>query len=167
MLKVCGALMILTAPALLAWARYRRYIQQDRLLKDFQEALTLSAERIRADSAALPVLAAYLEQWGPARLQPFWRRLRRGVQNGDVDLDILWRQGLADLDLAAREQQLLEAWPRVLRSYDIDQVARELLRMGSELEVRRRALERQFQRNFKAQTGIQISAALLLLILLV
>ena len=159
--------MILMAPALLAWARYRHYIRQDRLLEDFQEALTLSAERIRADLAALPALAAYLEQWGPAGLQPFWKGLRRGMQDKDMELDIPWRRGLEELDLAVQEQQLLEAWPRVLRSYDTEQVARELLRMGAELEGHRRALERRFRRNFKAQTGMQISAALLLLILLV
>ena len=84
-----------------------------------------------------------------------------------MELDILWRRGLEELDLAVQEQQLLEAWPRVLRSYDTEQVTRELLRMGAELEGRRRALERRFRRNFKAQTGMQISAALLLLILLV
>ena len=166
MLKLCGAALILCAPALFALFRYGNYLRQDRLLAAFLDTLTLSSERIRSDLTALPALAAYLEQNGSPGLRLFWKKLRQGLEREDAELENLWRCGLAELDLRIQDLQVLEAYPRVLRSYDTEQVCRELLRMNAELEVRRREMRQRFRRDFKAQTGVQVSAALLLLILL-
>lgn len=166
MLKLCGAALILCAPVLFALSRYGNYVRQDRLLAAFSDTLILSSERIRSDLTPLPALAAYLEQCGPPGLRLLWKQLRRGLEQEGAELEELWHLCLIKSGLCMQDLEVLKAVPRVLRSYDTEQVSRELLRMRAELEEHRRELHKQFRRNFKAQTGLQVSAALLLLILL-
>ena len=158
--------MILGASALPVYFRCRVHLRQDRLLAAFADTLTFSAERIGSDLTALPVLAADLEQNGPIALRSFWKQFRQGLEQGGDEPDVLWRASLSATGLHREEIGILEAYPGILRSYDVERVKRELLRMRAELESHRRELRQRFQRNFKAQTGVQISAALLLLILL-
>lgn len=166
MLKLWGAGLILTAPVLLSLSRWSERRRQDKLLDAFCKALELCAGQIRCSLTPLPDLAALLERHGPETLRPFWQTIRQGISCVDADVDALWRDALSETGLPAQVLALLAPFPQALRSYDTDKIVLELERICAETAQYRVQEAETFRRDFRLHTGIQTSAALLLLILL-
>ena len=166
MLKALGALLLMAAPMGFALSAYTTQLRRDRLLAAFLKSLEQCAGQIRCTMTALPSLAEHLSQQGPEELRSFWWCLRSGLLQSEVDLGHLWRDALLDLGLSTQARQILSAVPQILRSYDAERIAQELLRLSDDLAQHRQDAAETFRRDFKAHTGMQLSAALLLLILL-
>ena len=99
-------------------------------------------------------------------LRSFWQRLCHAMEERDAEPARLWRQELERVGLPEEAQRILEPFPAALRSYDTEQVLHALERMAVSLEEYRHRAAGAFRRDFKTHTGLQASAALLLLILL-
>lgn len=166
MLKLFGAGLILASPVWFSVSRYGAHLRQDRLLGAFLKALELCAGQIRCSLTALPELAVLMKKQGPEELRPFWNTLQEGLSENRADLDALWQNALAETGLSPQACRILAAFPWALRSYDTDKITRELGRLGEELAQYRRETAVVFRRDFKMYTGVQVSAALLLMILL-
>ena len=166
MLKLWGAGLIVLSPVLLALSRWAKHWQEDRLLEAFLEALDGCMGSIRCEHTALPVLSAHMAQQGPVLLRSFWRQLCHAMEERDAEPVRLWRQELDYVGLPEAAQRILEPFPAALRSYDTEQVLYALERMAVALEEYRNKEAGSFRRDFKTHTGLQASAALLLLILL-
>ena len=166
MLKLWGAALIVLSPVLLALSRWGQHWREDRLLEAFLEALDGCMGSIRCEHAALSVLSAHMALQGPMLLRSFWQRLCHAMEERDAEPARLWRQELERVGLPEEAQRILEPFPAALRSYDTEQVLHALERMAVSLEEYRHRAAGAFRRDFKTHTGLQASAALLLLILL-
>ena len=164
--EAVGAGLIVLSPVLLALSRWAKHWQEDRLLEAFLEALDGCMGSIRCEHTALPVLSAHMAQQGPVLLRSFWRQLCHAMEERDAEPVRLWRQELDHVGLPEAAQRILEPFPAALRSYDTEQVLHALERMAVALEEYRNKEAGSFRRDFKTHTGLQASAALLLLILL-
>ena len=166
MLKGIGALLIVLAPVLFSVSAYRAQFLNDRVLAAFTETLEFCAAQICVQRRALPELSQSMAQKGPVVLRSFWHAIDSSLQKKPQDFDQVWQRELRRTTLPPEAYPILDAYPNVLRGYDTHQVAQALRRMQSELGACRREKQRIFRRNFKTRTGLQVSAALLLLILL-
>ena len=166
MLKGFGALLILLAPIWLSVSSYQKQRRNARLLELFEESLAFCAGQISAQRRALPELSRRMARYGPDALRPFWRSVCRALEENQADLDRIWTSALHETALDMEAIRLLEACPGILRSYDTQQVTQALGKLQSALEAHRLEKQRIFRRDFKMHTGLQVSAALLLLILL-
>ena len=164
-MRLVGAGFILAAPILLTLAVCCGYRRNQRITEAFERAIENGAEQISAALLPVPKLIATIgmEQ---GVLADFWQEISCGIGKEDSDFCEVWTTALQNLELPGTEQEILLRFPVVLRSYDAEQIVRELQRITAELHTCRRRREMTFQRDFKARTGVRFSAALLLLILL-
>ncbi len=166
MLRLWGAGLILAAPICFSLSRWMARQQQDKLLAAYIQTLELCAGQILCDLTPLPELAVLLARQGPEALRGFWQTLREGLSQTDYSAESLWRAALAGTSLSAAAREILAPVPQALRSYDTDQIVRELGRIRMELTQYRARMSETFRRDFRLHAGVQVSAALLLLILL-
>lgn len=166
MLKLTGAALILLAPLFCAAAVYLRQRRTDRTLAAFLELLSFSAGEISSELLTLPELARRLEEEGAAELRPFWQKLRAELVQKRRPFEEIWHSALRGECLSPAAVQILEKYPGAVRSYDTEQIRRDLRQLQQALEEERSALRRSFRRDFKIRTGLQLSAAFLLMILL-
>ncbi len=166
MLKLWGAAFIFSAPIIFSFSKYTAQMLQNRILLAFSEMLELSIVQIRCNLTALPCMVEHMEKNGPYLLREFWGGIKRGLGRKDTSFDHVWTQALSTLELPNEVESILAVYPDALRSYDAKQVIHTLQKMQSDIETYRGVAHRKFQRDFKMYTGVQISAALLLMILL-
>ena len=166
MLKLTGAALILLAPVWFAASAYGKHFRRDRKLTAFLDLLTLSAGAIQSELVALPDLARRLAREGPLELRPFWNKICAALSSQQQPFEVIWRQTLREEQLGAAIEKILDKYPAVIRSYNAEQINRDLMYIQKELEEERLMLRRLFRRDFKMHTGIQLSAAFLLMILL-
>ena len=166
MLKLWGAVFIFSAPILFSISKYTTQMIENRMLSAFCEMLELSIVQIRCNLAALPRMVEVMEEKGPSLLDSFWNHIKQELCGKDVSFQQIWTRTLESLELPKEAESILKMYPDALRSYDTKQVIDTLQKMQAELESYRLDTYRRFQRDFKMHTGVQISAALLLMILL-
>lgn len=166
MLKLMGAVLILLAPVWFALSAYGRYVRRDRKLTAFLDLLSLSAGAIQSELMALPDLAQRLAREGPQELRPFWKKICMALSVKKQPFEEIWRQTLREEHLGSSIETILDKYPGIIRSYNTEQINRDLMYIQKELEEERLTLRRLFRRDFKMHTGIQLSAAFLLMILL-
>ena len=166
MLKLAGASLILLSPIFYAVSAYLKYFRTDRKLGAFIDLLTFSAGEIQSELVALPDLAQRMEQEGPKELRLFWHKIYSDLSSKKYPFAEIWRQALRAEGLYPGVEKILDKYPGVIRSYNTEQIHRDLMYLTKELEEERIALRQLFRRDFKMRTGVQISAAFLLMILL-
>ena len=165
MLKLCGALLLLCVPVVLALGRYWAYRRRMDTIAALLQMLSFAADHICSQLLPFSALAEVQAEQGPERLRQFWQRLMQEMQSGG-DPDPVWQRELQRI-VPQEEFRILQYYPALLRSYDADQVAREITQLRAALEACEREVRGRFRRDFKARTGVQVAAAALLLILLI
>ena len=165
MIKLIGSLLILAGGVLIRQTRLAEYRRRLRTLADLASSLRRMSDEIRTLRRPLPELMRYLSGACGPEAGTFFKEAAAQAERGE-DLSEVWRHLARALPLSQRDRAVLEEIGGDLRG-DATQLcgaaelaSHALSKSRDELEEGRRAEE-------KRTTALSLSAALLLVILLI
>ena len=161
-----GMGFILSVPIYMTWNHYCVYHREAQLIQAFSDMIHLSCAEIQTHLLPLPYLAVKQVEHGPKELKEFWEYiLSTPKDHPNLPFTTIWHNALLQLELHTELLQILDRYPTVLEAFDIELIKKEFQHMQDDLAHYNTKKKVKFEREFKVQTGIRFSSALLLIIL--
>ena len=170
MLRLLGAVLLITGPATAGFLAAGRLARRPRILRELMRALEQMEREIAFRLTPLPQLFEYLAQTYHGPVGKLFSCCAEGLSSlGTTPVAQIWRDALkqAELDLDGRSLRALEELGEVLGQYDEQGLRMALERAGAELAAAAEQAELERDRKGRMDQVLGLTAGAFLAILLI